>query len=307
VKKVLKWVGIVLGILVGLVLLVALGLYTKTRVQINKTYDVQVEAVTIPTDAESVAHGEHIATILCMECHGDDLGGNPTFASIPGMAEISTPNITSGRGGAGSELSDTDWVRILRHGVLPEGRSVFLMPSNETYYLSDEDLGDLLAYVKSVPPVDREISDPPYSFTFLGGVLSGAGLFGDLLRADDIDQVNRPADYPEPGVTAEYGKYLVDTSGCRSCHGDPLAGGKPTDPAAPLAPNLTPGGELTAWEEADFIRAMRTGVALSGHELDPRFMPWTYKGKMTDEELQAMWAYLESLPALPTSTEPSEQ
>jgi mono/diheme cytochrome c family protein len=306
VKKVLKWVGIVLGILVGLVLLAALGLNMKTRMQVNKTYEVQVEALTIPTEAESLAHGEHLATILCMECHGDDLGGNPSFAIIPGMAKIGTPNVTSGTGGAVGEFSDADWVRVLRHGVLPEGRSVFLMPANEFYYLSDADLGDLLAYVKSVPPVERAIPDPPSTFTFLGGVVYGAGMFGDLLRAGSIDHVNRPANYPKAGVTAEYGKYLVDTNGCRSCHGDQLAGGKPSDPASPLAPNLTPGGELTAWEEADFIRALRTGVALSGHELDPRFMPWTYKGRMTDEELQAIWAYLESLPALPTSTEPAE-
>jgi mono/diheme cytochrome c family protein len=274
-KKVLKWVGIVLGSLVGLVLLAALGLYTKTRMEMNKTYDVQVEEVTIPTDAASIEHGQHLATVLCMECHGDDLAGNPEFNVIPGLAVIATPNLTSGAGGAGSEFSDADWVRVLRHGLIPEGRSVFLMPSNNFYYLSDKDLGDLLAYVKSVPPVDKEIPDPHGRFTFLGGVLYGAGLFGDLLRAHAIDQVNRPADSPGPGVTPEYGKYLVDINGCRSCHGAQLAGGKPSDPDSPLAPNLTPGGELTAWKEADFIHTLRTGIALSGHKLEPRFMPWT--------------------------------
>jgi mono/diheme cytochrome c family protein len=305
-KKVLKWIGIVLGILVGLVLLAALALYTKARVQVNKTYDVQVEAVTIPTDPASIEHGKHLATVLCMECHGDDLGGVPSWGVIPNMAVISTPNLTSGTGGAGAEFSEADWVRVLRHGVIPEGRSVFLMPSNNFYYLGDQDLGDLLAYVKSVPPVDKEIPDPHASFTFLGGVMYGAGLFGDLLRAGTIDQVNRPADFPEPGVTPEYGNYLVDINGCRSCHGAQMAGGKPSDPASPLAPNLTRGGELIGWKEADFIHTLRTGIALSGHKLDPRFMPWTYKSKMTDEELQAIWAYLESLPPLPTSTGPAE-
>jgi mono/diheme cytochrome c family protein len=119
------------------------------------------------------------------------------------------------------------------------------MPANDFYYLSDQDLGDLLAYVKSVPPVEREIPDPPNSFTFLGGVMYGAGLFGDLLRAGTIDQVNRPPAPAGPGVTPEYGKYLVDINGCHGCHGAELAGGKTSDPASPLAPNLTPGGELT--------------------------------------------------------------
>jgi mono/diheme cytochrome c family protein len=305
-KKILKFIGIALGSLVGLVLLFALVMYAKTRMEFNKTYDVKVEAVTIPTDAASINFGKHLAIVLCMECHGDDLGGVPNWNVIPGLAVISTPNLTSGNGGAGREFNDADWVRVLRHGVIPEGRSVFIMPANEFYYLSDKDLGDLLAYVKSVPPVDKEVPDPHAKFTFAGNVLYGIGAFGNLLRASAIDQVNRPASFPAPGVTAEYGNYLIDINGCRACHGAQLSGGKPSDPASPLAPNLTKGGELNAWKEADFIHTLRTGITLSGHELNPRFMPWTYKSKMTDEELQAIWAYLESLPALPTSTSPSE-
>lgn len=62
-------------------------------------------------------------------------------------------------------------------------------------------------------------------------------------------------------------------------------------------PNLTPGGELAAWSEEDFFKTMRTGITPSGHQLDVE-MPWMYYGRMTDEELRAMWLYLQSLPAL---------
>lgn len=103
-------------------------------------------------------------------------------------------------------------------------------------------------------------------------------------------------------MTAEYGEYLVNINGCRACHGAQLAGGKPSDPNSPLAPNLTPGGELIAWTDADFIQTLRTGVALSGNLLNPKFMPWPYKGRMTDDELKAIFLYLQSLPKLPTST-----
>ena len=72
------------------------------------------------------------------------------------------------------------------------------------------------------------------------------------------------------------------------------------EPGAPLAPNLTPGGELRAWTEEQFITTMRTGVTPSGTEMN--YMPWQYKGQMTDDELKAVWAYLMSLPELPTST-----
>ena len=60
--------------------------------------------------------------------------------------------------------------------------------------------------------------------------------------------------------------------------------------------------ELIAWTDADFIQTLRTGVALSGHPLNPKFMPWPYKGRMTDDELKAIFLYLQSLPKLPTST-----
>lgn len=51
------------------------------------------------------------------------------------------------------------------------------------------------------------------------------------------------------------------------------------------------------WYEMDFIKALRTGMTPSGREL-PEAMPWRYIGKMTDEELQSNWLYLQSLPSL---------
>lgn len=305
-RKVLKWIGIVVGGLVGLLLIAAVGLYAKTQIQLDKTYDVQVASVAIPTDAESIERGKHLATVLCAECHGEDLGGTPNWISLPGLAVVSPPNITAGKGSATAGLSDEDWVRILRHGVKPDRTSVFVMRSVDYYYFNDEDLGDLLAYLKSMPPVDREENLEPLQFTFLGNVAYGAGAFGDLLAAGRIDHENRPSSFPELGVTVEYGEYLININGCRGCHGVELAGGKPGDPESMLAPNLTPGGDLAAWTDAEFIEAFRTGILPSGRRLVPKFMPWTYKGRMTDDELKAIFMYLQSLPALETSTAPAE-
>ena len=177
----------------------------------------------------------------------------------------------------------------------PDGSSVFIMPAQDFYYLSDKDLGDLIAYIRSVSPVDRVASKPQLHFTFLGSVMYGFGVFGNQLIAGEIDQAHRPS-VPEPGVNPAYGKYLVNINGCRSCHGAQLAGGKPGAPGSPLAPNLTPGGELTAWSEADFIKTLRTGVTPSGTNLPDQFMPWQFKSQMTDDELKAVFAYLKSLP-----------
>ncbi len=78
-KRILKWVGIVLGSLIALILLVAVGLYTKSRIEFSQKYQVKVQAVSVPTDAASIEHGAHLATILCMECHAKDLGGTPDW------------------------------------------------------------------------------------------------------------------------------------------------------------------------------------------------------------------------------------
>jgi mono/diheme cytochrome c family protein len=304
--KVLKWIGIVLGGLVGLVLLIALGLYAKSRLEFGKKYNVQVQSVVVPTDAASIARGKHLATILCEECHQPDLGGDANWFNGGALGSGSAPNLTSGKGGVAAQFSDTDFVRVIRHGVKPDGTSVFIMPATDFAYLSDQDLGALIAYIRSAPPVDRETPEPHMRFTFIGGVMYGAGLFGHLLRADRIQQMGQVPQAPQPGVTAEYGQYLVTINGCRDCHGAQLAGGKPGNPSSPLAPNLTPGGELRAWSEADFIKTLRTGTTPSGTPLPDQFMPWKNKGQMTDDELKAVWAYLQSLPALPTSTAPAE-
>jgi mono/diheme cytochrome c family protein len=67
------------------------------------------------------------------------------------------------------------------------------------------------------------------------------------------------------------------------------------EPGAPPAPNLTPGGQLNGWSEAQFVSAMRTGVTPSGHRMSAA-MPWELTGQLTDEELGAIFAYLQSLP-----------
>jgi cytochrome c553 len=99
----------------------------------------------------------------------------------------------------------------------------------------------------------------------------------------------------------EYGQYLVTVTGCRSCHGSTLSGGKNGNPTAMIAPNLTPGGELQAWSEADFLKTIREGVSPSGHKLNPDEMPWKSLKNYSDDELQAIYLFLKSQPALKTT------
>ena len=96
----------------------------------------------------------------------------------------------------------------------------------------------------------------------------------------------------------------MNTNDCRSCHGPKLNGGPFPDPSiTKISPNLTPGGELAAWTEADFMNTLRTGKTPGGHELDPELMPWKEFGQFYDDELKAVFMYLQSLPKLPQYTE----
>jgi mono/diheme cytochrome c family protein len=171
------------------------------------------------------------------------------------------------------------------------------MPSGVFYYLSDNDLGALVAYLKSLPPVDKE--QPSTDLGPIGRVMLALGQLPPEIvpNVTVIDHDGPRPVTPEPGVTVEYGEYLADT--CALCHGSNF-NGQTISEGGPkyLAPNLTPGGELKFWSEEDFMRTLRTGVTPSGHQLKD-VMPWKYFGQMTDDELKAVWLYLQSLPALP--------
>ena len=292
--KILKWVGITLGGLIGVIIIAAVVLYVIGSTKVNKTYDVEVVAVTVPTDDQAIERGRHFveAVALCQECHGENLGGDD-LEEDPLFGTYSPRNLTPGRGGIGGTFSDIDYVRAIRHGIGKDGKALVIMPSEFYNKISDSDLGDIIAFLKSLPPVDNEV--PETSLGPLGRIFTV--LESSLLPATLIDhEAPRPAE-PQPGVTVEYGQYMAFM--CSLCHGDALSGGSvPGDePDAPPAPNLTPGGGLARWSEADFINTLRTGTTPDGRSLDSEFMPWERFAKKTDDELKAIRMYLQSLPA----------
>lgn len=292
-RKFFKWLGIILGSLVGLILLVLLGLYTSATFRLNKTYSIQAETIAIPTDAASLEHGRQwVESGVCAYCHGSDLAGT-AFLDDPMLGTIPARNLTPGEGGAGSEFTDADWVRAIRYGISPEGRPLIIMPSSHFYYFSDSDLGDIIAYLKSIPPVDKEWTEP--EFTPLGKILVGSGVMGDVLEAETIDLSTARPYAPVEDVTPEYGAYLTRVNGCQLCHGENLTGDPtPPNPAAPPVPGLVAGSEVAFWSEADFIQTIRTGETPGGHPLT-EFMPWKEFKYMTDDQLKAIWLYLNSL------------
>lgn len=297
-QKFLKWVGIVFAALIGLILIALAVIYFKTESRFKKTYRTPNAVVTIPTDAESIALGRRIFQYRgCEACHGEKLEGK-VYLDDPAVGLVVSGNLTTGAGGLGSQMSDADWVRSIRYGIRLDGTPMLFMPSTEFYYVSDADLGAVIAYIKSAPAVDNTM--PRSSVSFTGRIVMTLVPAITFIPAEMIP-MNAPRPVaPKVGITPEYGEYL--SGSCKVCHGLTLSGGViPGFPADwPPAPNITFGGgsALQTWSEQDFINTIRTGKTPLKRELRSQYMPWGSYKFMSDDELKAVWAYLKSLPKL---------
>ncbi len=256
---------------------------------------MEVSAVAIPDDEAALERGEHLVRAIagCDGCHGDNLGGM-VLLDEPLIMTFYGPNLTGGEGGAGAHLSAEEWVRAIRHGLGTDGKPLLLMPAQNYRWMTDEDLGAILAYIRSLAPVDNEVPEPKLGPMGYLLALTEPGMVPAAL----FDHTEPPSPAVEPGVTVDYGGYLVALGTCRDCHGEHL-NGRPLPPMLdePPARNLTPAGQLANWSEEDFIQAMRTGVTPEGHTLrEPMAGMLVHLQRQTDDELRAIFLYLQSLP-----------
>ena len=294
--RLLRWVGIVAGSLLGLMVLCLGIVYALSQRRISRHYDVAAHEIRVPTDSASLAWGAHVAeTRGCTGCHTATLAGE-TFIDVPPFARLYTANLTSGKGGVAAKYTSTaDWERSIRQGVAPDGRALLFMPSQNFYSITDQDLGALVSWIRSRPPVDHE--QPAQSVGPIGRALLLAGKV-PFLPAELIDhQAARPT-APTPGVTVEYGHYLATT--CMGCHGRGLSGGPipgaPPEMAIPL--NITPDTVtgVGKWSREEFTKAIREGIRPDGTQLKPD-MPYQQFARYSDDEVAAIWMYLRTVPA----------
>ncbi len=289
-QKLIKWFGYGAVALVGLFLIAVGYVYWKSEAILNKTMDLAPITLDLPpADSAAVARGRHIALAYgCRDCHGPDLAGLPTIDAMP-LAYIPASNLTPA--GAGAYYSDGDWLRAIRHGIGPDGKSLWLMPSAAFTRLSPADLAALIAFLKQVEPVRRDL--PQKRFGPYGRLLLVRG--GFTLAADRVNHSVPFRAAPPAGPTRAYGDYLAHM--CRSCHGQNLAGGRSEFPAAGvITANLTPGEDgIAHYSEADFVRALREGVKPSGAQMESIHMPWQATAALTDTEIRAIWVYLQDL------------
>jgi mono/diheme cytochrome c family protein len=296
-RKILKWLGIGLSVIVALLLIAGVALSIRGSQMVAAVYTIEAADLTIPNAEASRAEGERLVDIrACKNCHGDDLAGG-LLVEHPLFGTFYAANLTGGQNSATANYTPADWARAIRHGVGPNSKGLWVMPSFEYSRISDEDLALMIAYLESLPEVDQSEHYPEQSPKLVARILLATRQV-PLMSATQIDHTLRPSASIPAVVSVEYGEYLATT--CTGCHKSDFSGGARigSDPANPAPANLTPAGHLANWTQEDFINTLRTGVTPAGKTLDPEFMPWPITARMTDDELAAIWIYLSTLPAV---------
>ena len=291
-KRILKWTVMGLAGAAVVVLLGAVGMLLATDMRLAKTYTVAAPPLPVAGDGAAIARG---ATWRRCTVRAAMASSWRAGHSLPLRASAWWMRPTS-RAAAAASAQPMPPPTGCAPSVMGSGRTASrcLSCRPATFStLARLNLGALIAYLKHVPPVDNQTR--ARTFTPLARILYTAGAFGSQIPAERIDHKADWPTAPEVGPTAEYGAYIVTLGGCRTCHGADLGGGRDGDPKAPPAPNLTPGGELRGWQEADFFKAMRVGATPEGRGISD-FMPWRALGRLADDELRALWRYLQATP-----------
>lgn len=244
----------------------------------------------------------HVAA--CGNCHsplgpdgpvpGQELAGRFVI-KLPEF-EAWAPNITPAAIGG---WTDAELVRAIREGIRPDG-TVIGPPMPIALYrgLSDRDIEAIVAYLRSVPPVETTVPRSTFNIPLPENYGPPVGSVGAV---------------PE-GETAEYGAYLAGpVAHCIECH-TPFAEGHPDFAnrlgaggvvfdgpwGVSVSANLTPDPDgLARWTDEEVIAMIRTGRRPDGSPMaGPMGYPF-YAG-MSDRDARAIVAYLRSLPARPT-------
>ena len=301
IKKILKWTGIIL-----LVLIAGVTIVTASRQHLK--YDAPYPEIHASNETAIIARGKHFVLSLahCTECHSTsnsdslvNLGKEvPLSGGVPFVLPVGTiysKNITSDKETGIGNLTDVEIARVLRFGVHANGEAVYdFMPFHN---MSDEDLTAVISYLRTLQPVKNKVPD------------NKLNVMGNAVKAFMVKPVGPSGEIPgamHPDTTSAYGKYLVLSIGnCAGCHtkrdisgaylAPVLSGGDPMSGLTP--PNLTNDstGRIFNWTEQQFIDRFHKGKLFAKSE-----MPWNCYKRMNDDELKAIYKFLKTVPATKT-------
>jgi cytochrome c553 len=278
-KRVLRWLGIGLGGLLALAVLALVSVYIASSRIIARTYDVPLVALEAPTDSVLLADGQRLTALWgCAGCHGDRLAGELMFEQLF-LGRIAAPNLTR----ILPLYSDAELERLVRHGVKRDGKSAFVMPAEFFYHLPDDQLGSIIAFIRTMPAAEGP--EGGVKFGPLGRLLLVLGEFRPA--AEEVDRSVPRVPYPEPTDLLGLGEYWA-TRACTFCHGEDLRGDEEVS-----APSLEV--VATAYSPTQFEFLMRTGIGVGGRRLG--LMSEVARDNlrhMTPQEVAGLYAYLRS-------------
>jgi mono/diheme cytochrome c family protein len=256
-----------------------------------------VRPIAPATGEDAVTRGQHAFEVLhgCSHCHGEDGGGSLIVDSAV-IGHVEGANVT--RGGALADYDLGTFGRLVRNGLRRDGTPLVFMPSDGYTRVSDQEIGELWAYLQALPPSaqrrPRPTPGPLARALFLAGQMPILG----SAYVIDHDLVPPAAPPPTTDLVA-YGAHIG--AGCSGCHGENLGGGPVAGapPDWPAAPNISRSPEgIGAWSEEDFVQTLKTLKNPKGVQLrEP--MASSALARYTPDEFHALWAFLRSKPGVP--------
>lgn len=318
-KKLLKILGY--GLVIVIISIAGLLVYVKTMLpNVGPAPELKVEMT-----KEKIERGKYLANhvMLCMDCHstrdwnlfsgpmveGTEGKGGETFNQSLGFpGQYVASNITPfGLPG----WNDGEIFRAITAGVSKDGRALFpIMPHHNFGQLDRKDIEAVIAYIKSLDPIEYkpESSSSDFPMNFIINTIPKKPNFS--LIPEQTDQIN-------------YGKYMATAAGCVDCHtrqdkgkfvGELFAGGfefKLQDGSVVRSANLTPDKTtgLGNWTTEQFVNRFKkyTDSAYVNPKVTPgefqTTMPWTMYSGMNKVDLEAIFAYLQSLSPVKSQVE----
>lgn len=209
--------------------------------------------------------------------------------------KVTAPNITQDKETGIGNWSNADIKKLLRTGVRPNGVAIAsIMPTGFYDIVTDGDLDAIVAYLRTLAPIKNKVPDPVYKFAAPPQVFPGGEKpYTEAMLADKVKK----------------GFYLATIGHCMECHtplnkgvhdwadlgrgGFEFPGPWGVSKSRNITSSKTKG--LGNWTDAEIKQAITHGVSRDGSKLKPP-MGYGYYAKMTDADVDAVVAYLRTVP-----------
>ncbi len=179
------------------------------------------------------------------------------------------------------QYSDEELFRLFKHGIKKDGTGLWSMPAGMFVNLSEKDIYQLIAYLRTVPAVENELPKIAFSFKGRMKIISGEIISEVTMARQAVKKFN----YPDNPTIVQQGNYLALTT-CTECHGYDLRGAYGNPPLI----------IAKAYKEAEFVKFLHTGKALGNREL--KMMSETCRTRFihySEEEIKSIHAFLMQL------------